>query len=223
VVVEQGNEDESKPLLWSERTSLLTKCLTEPTLLEMYENKTQDLAGAGGVFFFSPRSEGRERRHMSHCELLGMILLTATAWGQTHSTPTAVEAAHYPQVRHAEVPLYPPLAWAAKWTGTVEIQVVVESGAVVNAEVTSVVLGPTKEVLTEEGKKKVGLYLSNPALANVKTWQFEQQDRTTFPVRYVYRIEGEPTHIAENPTVELDLPLLVRVTARPLKPLSLLF
>jgi hypothetical protein len=25
--------------LWSERTSLLTKCLTEPTLLEMYENK----------------------------------------------------------------------------------------------------------------------------------------------------------------------------------------
>jgi hypothetical protein len=40
VVDEQGNEDESKPLLWSERTSLLTKCLTEPTLLEMYENKT---------------------------------------------------------------------------------------------------------------------------------------------------------------------------------------
>ena len=45
VVDEQGNEDESKPLLWSERTSLLTKCLTEPTLLEMYENTVyQDLA-----------------------------------------------------------------------------------------------------------------------------------------------------------------------------------
>jgi hypothetical protein len=37
VVDEQGNEDESKPLLWTERTSLLTKSLTEPTLLEMSE------------------------------------------------------------------------------------------------------------------------------------------------------------------------------------------
>ena len=47
VVDEQGNEDESKPLLWSERTSLLTKCLTEPTLLEMYENGTsEDLSGS---------------------------------------------------------------------------------------------------------------------------------------------------------------------------------
>jgi len=47
VVDEQGNEDESKPLLWSERTSLLAKCLTEPTLLEMYEKKTsQDLSVA---------------------------------------------------------------------------------------------------------------------------------------------------------------------------------
>jgi len=54
VVDEQGNEDESKPLLWSERTSLLTKCLTEPTLLEMYENKTyQELGGRYGAILKS--------------------------------------------------------------------------------------------------------------------------------------------------------------------------
>ena len=46
VVDEQGNEDESKPLLWSERTSLLTKCLTEPTLLEMYENTVYQVLSA---------------------------------------------------------------------------------------------------------------------------------------------------------------------------------
>jgi hypothetical protein len=51
VVDEQGNEDESKPLLWSERTSLLTKCLTEPTLLEMYENTvSRELAREKGSF-----------------------------------------------------------------------------------------------------------------------------------------------------------------------------
>jgi hypothetical protein len=49
VVDEQGNEDESKPLLWSERTSLLTKCLTEPTLLEMYENPVSRAESGHGI------------------------------------------------------------------------------------------------------------------------------------------------------------------------------
>ena len=35
VVDEEANKNELTPLLWSERTSLLKKCLTEPTLLEM--------------------------------------------------------------------------------------------------------------------------------------------------------------------------------------------
>jgi len=73
-------------------------------------------------------------------------------------------------------------------------------------------------VLNEEGKKKVGSYLSNPSLANVKTWQFQSEDRTTFLVTYVYKIEGEQTPLPENPKVELDLPRLVAVTGKPFKP-----
>jgi peptidoglycan/LPS O-acetylase OafA/YrhL len=40
VVNEEANENESTPLLWSERTSLVKKGLTEPALLEMSGNQT---------------------------------------------------------------------------------------------------------------------------------------------------------------------------------------
>jgi hypothetical protein len=156
--------------------------------------------------------------------MLVALLLIASALGQsTVGTPPATQVTHYPAVIRAEVPLYPPIAWAAHFTGTVEIQVTLERGAVVDAQVKSVVLDPSgRVVLNEEGKKRVGLYLSNPSVANVKTWQFEsEEDRTTFLVTYVYKIEGEETPLPENPKVELDLPRLVTVTARPVKPICL--
>lgn len=98
--------------------------------------------------------------------------------------------------------MYPPLARTAHISGTVEIQVTVEKGAVVDAQV----------------KSSSSPFLSTPAVANVKTWQFQSEDRTSFPVTYVYQIEGKETSLPENPKVELDLPRLVRVTARPFKP-----
>ena len=58
--------------------------------------------------------------------LIGVFLLAVSAFGQsTADTP----ATHYPNLIHAEVPPYPPIARAAHITGTVEIQVVVEKGA----------------------------------------------------------------------------------------------
>jgi hypothetical protein len=65
---------------------------------------------------------------------------------------------------------------------------------------------------------EVGAYLSNPSLANLKTWQFQSEDRATFVVTYLFQIEGQETPLPENPKVELDLPLFVKVTARPFKP-----
>jgi hypothetical protein len=155
-----------------------------------------------------------------HSLIFYVILLAATTWSQTSAPSSATEVAHYPQLIHADLPLYPPLARTLHVTGTVEIQVVIEKGAVVNAQVNSVVLtawnGPA---LTDEDKKKVGNYLSDPSITNIKTWRFNLEDRVTFPVKYVYSIEGDPTTVSENPRVELDLPLLVKVTARPFKPI----
>jgi hypothetical protein len=154
------------------------------------------------------------RRHTSWCTVLGIILLAATAGSQTAPKPNAIDGIRYPRVLRADIPVYPPLAWELKLTGTVEIQVVVEDGAVVSADVKSADVRLPNVVLTEEGKKKLP-YLSNSSLANVKTWQFEKEDRATFSVKYVYQIEGEPLPERGHPIIGLDLPLLVRVTAQP--------
>ena len=155
---------------------------------------------------------------MSARIMLGVILLSAAAWGQAPPNQKAVEV-HHPQLIRAEVPLYPPIARAAHITGSVEIQLVVEKGAVTDAQVKSVVIASHNgSPLNEEGTKKVGAYLSNPSLANVKTWQFQSEDRATFVVTYIFQIEGQETPLPESPKVELDLPLFVKVTARPVKP-----
>lgn len=149
---------------------------------------------------------------MSHGKpvLFLMVFLAVTTWAQTTS--------HYPAVFHADLPLYPPIARAVHVTGKVDIQVVVEKGAVVDAEVKSIVIdshnGPP---LSQEGTRKIGQFLSNPSLANIKSWQFETEGHTTFVVKYVYRIKGKQTALPENPKVEIDLPLIV-VTVRPFKP-----
>jgi hypothetical protein len=111
------------------------------------------------------------------------------------------EAEHYPNLIRADLPLYPPVARAAHVNGMVEIQVTVERGAVVDAQV----------------KSSSSPLLTTSAVANVKTWQFQSEDRTTFPVTYVYQTEGEQTPLPENPKIELDLPHLVKITARPFK------
>ena len=157
---------------------------------------------------------------MFYSRILGLIFLSATTiWGQASQRPSATQQTHYPQLLSADIPLYPPLARTAHISGTVEIQVVVEKGTVINAQVKSVVLaswnGPE---LTHDGKKKVGRYLSDPSLANLKTWKFQTEDRAEFLVTYAYRIEGEETNLPENAKVELDLPILVRITVKPFKP-----
>jgi hypothetical protein len=134
---------------------------------------------------------------------LAFLLFASSAFGQS-STAGAPDSGvtHYPKLIHAELPLYPAIAWTAHISGTVEIQVTVERGAVVDAQL----------------KSGSNPYLSNPSITNVKSWQFQSEDRTAFLVTYVYKIEGEETQLPENPKIELDLPHLVKVTARPFKP-----
>lgn len=139
---------------------------------------------------------------MSTRIIIVSLLLAASAFDQgTAKAPTS-EGAHYPNLVRADLPLYPPLARTAHVCGTVEIQVTVEREAVVDAQV----------------KSSTSPLLSTPTLMNVKTWQFQSEDPATFPVTYVYQIEGEQTALPENPKVELDLPRLVKVIARPFKP-----
>ena len=80
---------------------------------------------------------------------------------------------------------------------------------------------PSRHALLQhaEAKKEMASqFLTAPSLANIKTWQFRPEEKATFLVTYIYKIEGEETELPENPKVELDLPRLVKVTARPFKP-----
>ena len=138
-----------------------------------------------------------------------MVLMALAAWGQSE---------HYPLISHADLPLYPPLARALNLTGTVKIQLVIAKGIVTDAQVKSVVIDCHNcAPLTDEGEKKVGKYLSLPSLANIKNWRFDSEENATFVLEYVYRIQGAETERAENPDVEVNLPL-ISVTAKPIKP-----
>jgi hypothetical protein len=152
-----------------------------------------------------------------------LLLWVTTAVGQTTVEARPASGVPYPRLVHAELPLYPPAAWSAHLGGTVEIDVTVEKGTVVDARVKRggvATQGAEKGAVKEEQQEKLLSYLSLPSVANIKTWQFDPEPggRTTFSVMYVYKIEGEQTSQPENPKIELDLPRVVKVTVRPFKP-----
>lgn len=150
--------------------------------------------------------------------LLGFVLiLSVTVTAQQGSDTITQSNTPCPRLIRAEVPLYPPLPWSARFGGTVDIEVTVENGAVGNAEVKRVTiqLDGGKEVV--DGANLAD-YLSVPSLRNVQTWRFEPSKRATFVVRYSYRIEGMETELPESPKVILDLPRSVTVIVRPVKP-----
>jgi hypothetical protein len=99
----------------------------------------------------------------------------------------------------------------------VEIEVTVKDGKVIKAHVqrARVEQGSARET---RDNSKLAEYLSVPSLENVKTWRFVPEGFGTFVVTYTYRIEGTETPLPENPTVFLDPPRSITVTARPFKP-----
>jgi hypothetical protein len=131
----------------------------------------------------------------------------------------ADEPTPFPLLTHAELPLYPQDARLAHIAGTVELRVVIEKGSVVNTEVKSVTISSCIcPSLTEELKNRIGLYLSEPSLENVKTWKFQSLERKKLTVKYDYLIQGEPSATVENPKVEFNLPA-VTITTTPAKPM----
>lgn len=134
--------------------------------------------------------------------LITVFVVACCLFGGANCLTEAQQTAHYPTLIHAEMPLYPRLARTAHISGTVLILITVERGAVVETEV----------------KSSSSPHLTRATIANIKTWQFESEDRTNFLVKYVYEIKGKRTPVPENPRLELDLPRLVKIVARPFRP-----
>lgn len=159
---------------------------------------------------------------MSNSIFTPVLLLLALGLSHNGRRPAVSEDTHYPRLIHADLPLYPPLARTAHVSGKIEIQLRVEKGSVVEARIKSTeidIADPQKSAAYDlTAKKAAGKYLSDPSLANVKTWRFEPQGQAALTVTFIYQIQGEATPLPENPRVELDLPLLVKITAKPFKP-----
>lgn len=141
---------------------------------------------------------------------LGQALVQAAVGREYQATQHAAAAAapvdksdEALMVRHAEVPLYPPAAKLAHLSGTVRVQVTVKDGAVVNTE------------LVESSAHAA---LVNATTENLKTWRFWPNTNATFVVTYIYILEKDEAPFPENPRIEMQLPRLVKITARPTKP-----
>jgi hypothetical protein len=136
--------------------------------------------------------------------LLGIVLMAISASGQ--AVPRAA-APTVPVLQGAALPLYPPIAKAARVTGKVTVRVIVKDGLVAQTDV----------LFQSDGASGMRL-LETPTVENLKTWRFATNVTGTFTVTYTYEISGKESDGPTNPKVEMLPSLDVKITARPVKP-----
>ena len=133
--------------------------------------------------------------------LLGVALMAVSALGQAAQNAAASAV---PILQGAALPVYPPIAKAARVTGKVTVRVTVKDGLVVQTDVLS--------------KPSGQRFLETPTVENLKTWHFAADVAGTFTVTYTYEISGKESDDLTNPKVEMLPSLDVKITARPVKP-----
>src|SRR5580658_9701951 len=103
-----------------------------------------------------------------------------------------------PVVKSGEMPLYPPLANAARIQGDVHLRVTTDGSGVAS-------------VVVESGQPM----LAKAAQDNVRTWKFEPHEPTSFSTFFVYHLRAEPkceTDKSGNGEIHLKLPTQVEIT-----------
>jgi hypothetical protein len=119
-------------------------------------------------------------------------------------TPVCAQRVKNPEhlvVSQAALPLYPTLARTARVSGSVRIKVTVKDGEVVATELIS-------------GHP----LLASDTTTNIKTWKFDKPADAVFITTFIYQLEFPEASEPSNPRIELELPTLVKITARPPKP-----
>ena len=128
------------------------------------------------------------------------LLFLALLFGARLAMAQDVKNSNYPFFAQGEIPLYPTVAKTARLSGNVKVQVTVRDGSIVTTD-------------TISGDP----LLASATLANIKTWQFFKGTNTIFTTTFMYQLEKEETPEPSNPRIELDLPVLVKITAKPTK------
>jgi TonB family protein len=95
-------------------------------------------------------------------------------------------------VKQLNVPEYPALAWAAQWTGVVDL---------------TVTIGAQGQVISVDGSGSFP-YLVEQSKKNVKEWVFcapQNDESKRVRLRYDYRLEGARVYPPPTAKVALDL------------------
>jgi len=104
------------------------------------------------------------------------------------------------------VPEYPPIAWAARWTGTADLIITV---------------GPEGKVVDVVGKGARSVLIDH-AQENVRTWTFcspEDKGSGRVHLRFQYRLLGAPVYPRPTAKVLIDLGAgVIVITSRPGEP-----
>ena len=135
-------------------------------------------------------------------------ILAATVLAVAATATAQIAATHQQRVQryrdlrleHADVPAYPQLARTARVFGTVLVEVTVKDGTVIKTQVKS---GPP--------------LLAQSTEENIRSWRFNSLVNTTFTTKFVYQLETKEQLDPQNPKVELQLPLIVKITAVPVQ------
>jgi len=101
-------------------------------------------------------------------------------------------------VIRGELPQYPVVARTARVSGKVSAAVTVKGGDVIAVDIRS-------------GSP----FLTSATTDNVRTWKFDKAVDATFTTTFIYQLEKEESAGPSNPRIELELPTLVKITARP--------
>jgi TonB family protein len=126
------------------------------------------------------------------------LLVMGIASGSAQESKVAL-----PMVAGAAVPLYPPLARAARIQGVVHIEIVTDGHNVITARV-------------KDGQK----LLAAAAEENARTWRFAVHTPTSFTITYRYKLDVKLNNSPNNPTIVLRLPTEVEVSSAPMPPLD---
>jgi hypothetical protein len=134
------------------------------------------------------------RRPLRRLATVGLMMLA----GMLPSALGQKAEQDLPLVLAASLPLYPIIARAARVEGVVKIKVTTDGKKITSLEVES---GPPM--------------LARSAKENILTWKFAQHKPTTFVTTFDYAFEGTAECGYSNDAVTLNLPLKVRISAKP--------
>ena|SRR5579862_3009237 len=131
---------------------------------------------------------------------IALVAICHASDGKAQQHKTAI-------VRHAELPLYPPIAWTTNTSGSITLRAIVNKGAVTSVDV--------EKTCTN------CLDLEQGAMENAKTWTFAEWINEPITITYDFKIIKSMKDDETFATVQVGSSIHVIINAAPSKPTTL--